>query len=80
MFYLTTRGSQNSQNKKCIGSSQPSTMEKFLQSNPIIEAFGNARTLPNDNSSRFGKCIEPGFSPQGILQGTHISTYLLEKV
>jgi len=80
MFYLTTLGSQSSQNKKCIGSSQPSTMEKVLQSNPILEAFGNARTLHNDNSSRFGKYIELGFSPQGILQGAQISTYLLEKV
>jgi len=40
MLYLTTHGSQNNQNKKCIGSSQTSNMEKVLQSNPIIEAFG----------------------------------------
>mmetsp|Transcript_1411 Transcript_1411/g.1456 ORF Transcript_1411/g.1456 Transcript_1411/m.1456 type:complete len:81 (-) Transcript_1411:493-735(-) len=80
MFYLTTHGSQNSQNKKCTGRSQPSTMEKVLQSNTILKAFGKAKTLQNNNSSHFGKYIEPRFLPQGILQGIHISIYLLEKV
>jgi myosin-5 len=55
-------------------------MEKVLQSNPVLEAFGNARTLRNDNSSRFGKFIELGFSRAGHLLGARVQTYLLEKV
>jgi myosin-5 len=60
--------------------------QQVLQSNPILEAFGNARTLRNDNSSRFGKFIEIHFRGGGeasgdpILVGASISTYLLEKV
>lgn len=57
-----------------------STMERVLQSNPILETFGNARTLRNDNSSRFGKFIELGFSRGGTLLGAKVQTYLLEKV
>lgn len=55
-------------------------MQKVLQSNPVLEAFGNARTLRNDNSSRFGKFIELGFSRAGHLMGARVQTYLLEKV
>ncbi|KAM3575534.1 hypothetical protein VYU27_002526 [Nannochloropsis oceanica] len=55
-------------------------MNKVLQSNPILEAFGNARTIRNDNSSRFGKYIEMHFDKRGRLLGASIETYLLEKV
>jgi myosin heavy subunit len=58
-----------------------STIEQqVLQSNPILESFGNARTIRNDNSSRFGKFIEMTFHSSGILCGASIETYLLEKV
>ncbi|NXO00728.1 MYO5A protein, partial [Rhinopomastus cyanomelas] len=52
--------------------------EKVLASNPVLEAFGNAKTTRNDNSSRFGKYIEVGFS-RGRVAGAAVRTYLLEK-
>ena len=50
-----------------------------LQSNPLLEAFGNAKTLRNDNSSRFGKFIEIQFSRACKMAGARIHIYLLEK-
>ncbi|VAH04584.1 unnamed protein product [Triticum turgidum subsp. durum] len=52
---------------------------EILQTNPILEAFGNAKTLRNDNSSRFGKLIEIHFSTTGRICGAMIQTFLLEK-
>ncbi|XP_057445279.1 myosin-1-like [Lotus japonicus] len=52
---------------------------EILKTNPILEAFGNARTLRNDNSSRFGKLIEIHFSETGKISGANIQTFLLEK-
>ena len=53
---------------------------QVLQSNPILEAFGNARTIRNDNSSRFGKYINIAFTETGQLVRASVDTYLLEKV
>lgn len=67
-------------------SERHSIESQVLQSNPILECFGNARTLRNDNSSRFGKFIEINFSHRGKddhvfrITGATIRTYLLEKV
>jgi myosin heavy subunit len=47
--------------------------------NPLLEAFGNSKTIRNDNSSRFGKWIEVYFSPNGRIIGAQIINYLLEK-
>lgn len=52
---------------------------EILQTNPILEAFGNAKTSRNDNSSRFGKLIEIHFSITGKISGAKIQTFLLEK-
>ncbi|KAF0686961.1 Aste57867_21253 [Aphanomyces stellatus] len=54
--------------------------DRILDSNPILEAFGNAMTTRNSNSSRFGKFIRLGFDVTGALVGASISTYLLERV
>ncbi|XP_042450952.1 myosin-1-like [Zingiber officinale] len=53
--------------------------DEVLQSNSILEAFGNAKTSRNDNSSRFGKLIEINFSTAGKIGGAKIQTFLLEK-
>lgn len=77
MKYLTTLGNMGMGEEE---GGERSVMEKVLDSNPVLEVFGNARTLRNDNSSRFGKFIELGFTRAGHLVGAKVQTYLLEKV
>merc|ERR1712147_265101 len=58
---------------------EASLEDKIVQTNPVLEAWGNAKTSRNDNSSRFGKFIRIHFNSAGKLCGCDIESYLLEK-
>ncbi|PSN34122.1 Myosin heavy chain [Blattella germanica] len=75
--YFATVGA--SQKKDPNQEKKGSLEDQVVQTNPVLEAFGNAKTVRNDNSSRFGKFIRIHFGPSGKLAGADIETYLLEK-
>ncbi|KAK1935201.1 Myosin-J heavy chain [Phytophthora citrophthora] len=81
MNYLaeSSRDTTSSKRKRAISGSE------LMSANPILECFGNARTLRNDNSSRFGKFVRMFFEGHELgtslrMVGTSVETYLLEKV
>jgi myosin-5 len=58
---------------------QQKVVDQILLTNPLLEAFGNEKTMRNDNSSRFGKFVQLQYDARALLIGAHTDTYLLEK-
>ena len=81
MRYFATRETPGQPGKRAKGvaDAMSETEEQILATNPVMEAFGNAKTTRNDNSSRFGKYIEILFDKETNIIGAKIRTYLLER-
>ena len=62
-----------------IAGSDNAIETQVLNATPLLEAFGNAKTQRNNNSSRFGRWIEIHFGPSGTISSGRIEQYLLEK-
>uniref|UniRef100_A0A1D1Z8S6 Myosin heavy chain, muscle n=1 Tax=Anthurium amnicola TaxID=1678845 RepID=A0A1D1Z8S6_9ARAE len=77
--YFATVGASTKKDEAAKDSKKGTLEDQVVQTNPVLEAFGNAKTVRNDNSSRFGKFIRIHFGPSGKLAGADIETYLLEK-